>query len=305
MHRFFRRALLSSLFAMIASGLTGQRLVHAVHDDDSVNLSSAIGWPSSTVAMQVVPSTSFLCVAAEVFTGNGVGTNQLTLWSHDAATNMPLAPLAPSGAFTMLAARCWQGAVFPVPVQLQANTKYWLVWDVVNFTQNSVSGSGAVADVEVRVSSNGGASWHASVLWPAKLRLYEPAPAGAVTIFGVGKQGGRGVPSIGVSGWPAVGNSLDVWLDGAEVQATCVLLIGTQANIPLPIATAYVDPVVLLFQTATLGTTPSLRGTAAYTFRVPVVPGAVGFGLSFQWGIFDAAAVGGLAHTQGATALLL
>jgi len=37
---------------------------------------------------------------------------------------------------------------------------------------------------------------------------------------------------------------------------------------------------------------------------VPNTPAAIGFPLSFQWGVFDPAALDGFSHTGGATALI-
>lgn len=293
-----------TLLLALAAPTAAQRLALAINDDDTFNPGSAIGWPSSTVAMRFSPTAPFAANAAEVFTGNGTGSNRLAIWSHDVANDRPMAPLAPAASWSMVPARCWQGAAFATPIQLLAGTTYWLVWDVVNFSQNSVSATTVTPNVDVRVSSNGGASWHAAVTWAAKLRVHEFQPTGTLNAYGTAKPGQYGNPTIGVSGWPTVGNPLDVWVDDTAVATPCLLLVGTPTNLPLPIGTAWVDPAVTYFLRTLYRTTPAFRGSATHTFRVPNHPAAVGLPLSFQWGVLDPAAVDGLSHTAAVTALL-
>lgn len=298
-----RTALLVALLSL-AADLAAQRLALAINDDDSHNPGSAIGWPSGTVAMKFVPAANLQAAAAEIFTGNGTGTNRLAIWGHDAANDRPSAPLALPASWSMVAARCWQGAAFAAPVPLAGGTTFWLVWDVVNFAQNSVAATTVTPNVDVRVSADGGASWHAAVVWAAKLRIHEPHPTGTVLTYGAAKPGVHGDPRIDISGWPSVGNAFDVWVDDTARNVPALLLIGLPANVPLPFATVLVDPGPVLFFTTRFGTTPSFRGTATHTFRVPNLPAAAGFPLSFQWGVFDPAAADGLSHTAAVTALL-
>ncbi|MEO6594826.1 MAG: hypothetical protein ABIP94_08750 [Planctomycetota bacterium] len=295
------RLLLLLAFAIPASA---QRLVLATNDNDTFNPGSAIGWPSSTVAMRFLPSANMTATAAEIFTGNGAGTNRLAIWSHDAVNDRPLVPLAPAASWSMLPVRCWQGTTLATPIPLAAGQTYWLVWDVVNFAQNSVAASSTPANVEVRVSSNGGTSWNASVTWAAKLRIYEASATGAITAYGTAKPGVYGNPSIGVSGWPTVGNPLDVWVHDTAAATPCLLIVGVPTNIPLGFATLWVDLQVTVFLSTLYVNSPVWRGSLSHTLRVPNTPSAVGFPLSFQWGIFDGAAAEGLSHTAAVTALL-
>jgi len=97
--------------------------------------------------------------AAEVFTGEGTGTNSVAIWTHVAATNAPGVLLA-SGSWAMSSTNSWQGAALSTPVPLSAGTTYWFVWGCVNGSQASIDLPSTTAITQpYRGSTNAGASW--------------------------------------------------------------------------------------------------------------------------------------------------
>jgi hypothetical protein len=110
---------------------------------------------------------------------------------------------------------------------------------------------------EIRVSD--GNSWHAQTTGPAKFRLYAPAATATSAVVGAGKPGTYGVPTVGFSGWPTVGNPLDIWLDNAARAQPALLLIGwpIPGGIQFPFATVYVTADNLLVMQTKTHTSPT------------------------------------------------
>jgi hypothetical protein len=125
------------------------------------------------------------------------------------------------------------------------------------------------------------------------------------TTYGAGTAGQYGAPTIALSGWPALGSPIDVLLDGAARLTPAVLVIGTPipTGVPLGWVTAWTTPDVLLTVTTRAQSNPTSGGWCQ-TFFVPNTPAAVGFPLSFQYGVFDPLAADGFSHTGGATAVV-
>jgi hypothetical protein len=113
------------------------------------------------------------------------------------------------------------------------------------------------------------------------------------------------VPTIGLQGWPAIGSPIDVWLDNAARNALALLVLGLPipTGVPLGFVDLWVTPDLILTVTTKTHTNP-LSGGLGYTVFVPNTPSAIGFPLSFQWGVFDVAALDSFSHTGGATALI-
>ena len=297
--------------AVLSAAAPAQQLVFSQNDNASYG-SYAVGWPSSVIAFRFTAATAMVLDAAEVFTGNQVpATHTLEIRTRNTTTGLPDQVVAPPGSWLSSNVRHWQGARFAQPAVLAANTDYFLVWSVQGmFPQHSVSADNYPGNVLSEVRYSDGSTWHAQAMAPAKFRLFAPYAAGTVAAFGTAKPGVYGNPVIGLSGWPALGSPIDVWLDNAgRVASTAppnaVLLIGwpIPGGIPFPIATLYVTGDVVLFLRTQLQTSP-VCGGVGYSFFVPNLPVAVGLPLSFQWGVFDAAAADGLAHTGAVTATL-
>jgi hypothetical protein len=305
------RFLAALLVTLMASTAAAQQLVQAQNDNLSYG-PYAVGWPSSVIAFRFTAAQAVPLAAAQVFTGNQAGAvHSLELRSVHPTTGLPDQLLAGPGSWTVVHARCWQGAQFASPFVVQANTDYFLVWRVQGmFPQHSVCADNLPGATLGEVRYSDGNNWHAQANVAGKFRLFAPSASGAVASLGVGKPGFYGVPTIGISGWPAIGSSFDVWLDNAariapSAPANVLLLVGfpVPAGLSFGVADVFTTGEVLLLQRTWLHQNPT-AGACSYTFAVPAVAAATGLPLAFQWGIFDPAAADGLAHSAAVVATL-
>jgi hypothetical protein len=287
-----------------ASCLPAQQLLDSRNDNPSYG-NYAVGWPSSVIAFRFTASATTALAAAQVFTGNQTpALHSLEIRTRNATTGLPDALVGQAGSWTSTHARCWQGATFAQPAPVTAGQDYFLVWRVQGmFPQHSVSADAEPANVLLEVRYSDGNTWHASGMVPGKFRLFVPFAAGTISAHGAGKAGQYGVPSIGVTGWPAVASPIDVWLDDAARNVLAVLVLGVPipGGVSLGWVDVYVTPEILLPFVTKSHTSPFVGG-ATHTLFVPNDPIWQGFPLSFQWGVFDPMAADGFAHTAAVTA---
>lgn len=297
--------------AALCAAVPAQQLAIAQNDNLSYG-SYAVGWPSSVIGFRFTATTTMVLDAAQVFTGNQTpAQHSVEIRTRNVSTGLPDQLVGQPGTWTSIHARCWQGAQFAQPAVLNANTDYFLVWRVQGmFPQHSVCADNLPGAVLSEVRYSDGSSWHAQATTGAKFRLFAPYAAGSTQAFGTAKPGIYGNPTIGISGWPALGSPIEVWLDNAARVAStappnAILLVGwpIPGGLPFPFANLYVTGDVMLFLQTRLHTSPT-AGACSFTFFVPNVPAAVGLPVSFQWGVLDPAAADGLSHTSAVTALL-
>lgn len=290
----------------VAPTLRAQQLTLAVNDTPSYG-GYAVGWPASVIGWRFTANAPVLA-AAQVFTGNAPpATHSLEIRTRNATTGLPDQLVGAAGTWTTTATRCWQGAVFAQPANVTVGVDYFLVWRVQGmFHQDSVSDDNDPANVPVERRVSDGNTWFGVTQLPCKLRLFAPYAAGTTTAYGAGKAGQYGVPTIGLQGWASLGSPLDVWLGDAARNALAVLVLGTPipSGAPVGFATLWVTPDLLLTATTRTQFTTPLVGGIAHTMAVPNTPAAVGFPLSFQWGVFDAQAADGFSHTAAVTAVI-
>lgn len=295
------------LFAVsTVSVASAQRLAFAQNDDGLLHFAVALGFPVAQAAMKGVAPRALQITAAEVITGESSGVMHLEIWSHDVVNNRPLASLGASQNWTMTRVNCWQGAQFNQPVSLSAGQEFWLVWWTTMFCQASFSS--AAPNTDYCYSSNGGFTWQqpapgVNYSQACKYRLYEAGNVGTTQFYGVGKPGTGGlVPTIGICGWPAIGNPLDVTLDLAARRVPAVLFAGTQWNAPLgPVGTLLVLPLVdFTVPTVSLSTPAPIAGVATQSVFIPLDPSLRGAQVALQWWIFDNGAVENLTHSNAA-----
>lgn len=298
------RLLVPSLIVLLGATCPAQHLLDARNDNPSYG-NYAVGWPSSVIAFRFTATATQSLEAAQVFTGNqSPALHSLEIRTRDAGTGLPSVLVGQPGTWTTVHARSWQGAVFAQPAPVVAGQDYFLVWRVQGmFPQHSVSADNDPANVLVETRYSDGATWHAVAQAAAKFRLYGGGVAGSNTTFGTGKPGQYGVPSVGLSGWPALGNPTDVWLDDAARNVLAILVVGwpIPGGVPLGFLDLWVTPDILIGFVTRSHTSPFVGGCTA-TFSVPDDPSYHGLPLSFQWAVLDPQAVDGWSHTGGATA---
>jgi hypothetical protein len=293
------RTMLLGLALALNSPLPAQQLVAATNDNPSYG-GYAVGWPASVLAFRFTANTPVLA-AAQVFTGNQPpASHSLEIRTRHATTGLPDQLLGQPGSWLTTHTRSFQGALFAQPANVTPGQDYFLVWRVQGmFHQHSVSADTEPSNVPVEVRVSDGSTWHAQAQLPAKFRLFAPYAAGSTgAVFGNGKPGQYGVPTIGVHGWPALGSPLDFWLGSASRNTLAVLVLGTAipGGAPVGFADLYVTPDALLTALTRTHTNP-LSGGIASTLMVPDTPTAIGFALAAQWGVFDPQAADGFSHS--------
>ncbi|MBL8751018.1 MAG: hypothetical protein JNK78_17795 [Planctomycetes bacterium] len=301
-----RLLLLSSAFLLFASAASAQQLLDARNDNPSYG-GYAVGWPSSVIAFRFTATQTTDLTAAQIFTGNSApAQHSLEIRTRDAATGLPLSLVGQPGTWTTTHTRCWQGAAFAQAAPVVAGQDYFVVWRVQGmFPQHSVSADTEPANVPVETHYSDGNTWHAQALTAGKFRLYGPGASGTNAVYGAGKAGQYGVPTIGLQGWPSLGNPIDVWLDSAARNAIAILVVGfpIPGGAPIGIMDLYASPEILLAYVTKTHTNP-LNGGVETSIFVPNDPTWSALPLSFQWAVLDPLAVDGLSHSGGATALI-
>lgn len=288
------------LALLLTSGLAPAQQLVATRNDNPSYGGYAVGWPASVLAFRFTANTPVLA-AAQVFTGNQPpASHSLEIRTRNPASGLPDQLVGQPGTWMTTHTRSFQGASFAQPANLTPGQDYFLVWRVQGmFHQHSVSADNEPSNVPVEVRVSDGSSWHAQAQLPAKFRLFVPYATGTTgAVFGSGKPGQFGVPTIGVHGWPSLGSPLDFWLGSASRNTLAVLVLGTAipGGVSLGFADLYVTPDVLL-STLTRTHTNPLSGGLAMTLLVPNLPSAIGFPLAAQWGVFDPLAADGFSHS--------
>lgn len=174
---------LLAFFVLSSSSASGTEICHAENDGGGFGQIKMMV-PELTAAVRFKASKSFTCVAIQVFTGKAGGTNKVSLFSHNAGLDQPLANLG-TGVFTASTQDSWQGELLDSAVALTAGSVYWMVWTTQDGAQASVDVPMATPGQPYRLSSDGGSSWSALVKdvshhW--KLRLF--GEDGCCTGFG-------------------------------------------------------------------------------------------------------------------------
>jgi hypothetical protein len=298
------RTLLACTLSLLAAAGSAQQQSLATHDDNLLKTDTTMGGPNLLLGMRYVAPRTVPIVAIEVITGRVAGANAISIWSHDAAGDKPLARLGGRGTWTGTTLTRWQGAMLPAPVVITQGTVYWIVWEPQSSAQASLST--AAGTIPYRGSFDGGMTWNGANNganpWPPnawKLRLYCPYQTGTVTAYGTGKPGsGSIVPLQAVEGFPSLGNEIRFVLTRAQFSAPALLALGQRVNIPLPVGTLLANPVVIVPTQTSSGRSPG-DGNAVLPLRIPNDLALQGLLFAVQWWIIDNGATFQLAHTDG------
>jgi len=151
-------SLSATLLALLTSPLFAQSPCHVENDGNNYNDLVSMGGPNLLLAVQFSTPNCFTATSAEVFTGEGFGTNTLAIWTHDISLNQPGTQLS-IGSWSMSNTDSWQGAPFASPIQLDCGGTYWLVWACINGSQCPVEPPGSSLGQPYRASFDGGQSW--------------------------------------------------------------------------------------------------------------------------------------------------
>jgi len=271
------------------------QIVHSNFDTPNFDDAVSMGGPNLTFAIKTQAPTLLVAMRVEIWTGEQSGINTISLWSHDPANNVPLAPLG-TGSWSMGRVNGWQGAPLATPVVLNANEDVWVVWGCQNGSQAPAEGSGPGAQ-PYRGSFNGGATWNGpfqSVQW--KFRIWTGSP-GHYEVYGSGCNGSAGTPQLGWYGMPLAGTSFDVHLDRAPANGAAVLAFGTSNTLenstPLPYSMASLGAPGCSVQASLLVAVFAPTDATGHTSLVssmPNVPILAGFPFYNQWFCIDASA---------------
>jgi hypothetical protein len=172
----FRIAPCVAAFALaLGSPLLAQSVCHAEYDGNNYNDLVSMGGPNLLLGIQFTAPSSFSVTRAEIFTGEGSGTNSVSIWSHNAGLNLPQSQLSVTATWTMSNTDSWQGADLGTPYALTGGTTYWLVWGCISGSQCSVDVPQANLGQFYSGSFDGGQSWSGPFQFndrPWKFRLY-------------------------------------------------------------------------------------------------------------------------------------
>jgi hypothetical protein len=125
------------------------------------------GGPDLLIGAEFTPTEDLSIGRVEVFTGEGAGTNTVSIWTDsDGFAETELG----AGSWSMDRANSWQGADLDSCVSVTAGTTYWAVWAPVNGTQSSLDSSGT--RVSYSGSFDAGRSWSGPYSGYVKYRLY-------------------------------------------------------------------------------------------------------------------------------------
>lgn len=109
------------------------------------------------IAFRYRPAEDRAIFRLEVFTGETVGINTLSLYTSDPATDAPGVALS-AGMWNQVQANGFQGAELEVPVDVVAGLNYWVVWQPVGGSQSPFDAGGE--PVDYRGSPDQGRSWN-------------------------------------------------------------------------------------------------------------------------------------------------
>ena len=290
----FAALLLAATTASLSLSAQAQ-IVHANFDTPTFDDGVSMGGPNLLFAIKTQAPTVLAATRVEVWTGEQSGTNTISLWSHDAINNRPLAPLG-TGSWSMGRVNGWQGAPLATPVVLNANEDVWVVWGCQNGAQAPADGPGPGAQ-QYRGSFDGGASWNGPFTgqqW--KFRIWTGF-AGHYEVYGPGCNGSRGTPQLGWYGMPLAGTSFDVHLDRGAANSFAVLSFGTsntnENGTPLPYSLAGLGAPNCSVQASLLVTAfapTNATGHAQMVTSLPNDPTLAGFLFFNQWFCLDTAA---------------
>ncbi len=108
------------------------------------------------IAFRYRPDVDKTLYRLEVFTGEIVGPNVISLYASDPATDAPSQMLS-TGDWIQVQQNSWQGADLAAPVDVIGGLDYWVVWQPVAGSQSPFDDVGE--SVDYRATLDNGLSW--------------------------------------------------------------------------------------------------------------------------------------------------
>jgi Domain of unknown function (DUF4082) len=176
----------AALSLLVSSPLLAQTVCYAENDGNNYNDLVSMGGPNLILGVQFTVPSNLTVTRMEIFTGEGSGTNGLAIWSHNPATNTPLAQLSGTASWSMSNTDSWQGADLGTPYAITAGTTYWLGWACINGSQCSVDVPMATLGQFYSGSFDGGQSWSGPFQFNDrhwKFRLYGNCGGSGITSY--------------------------------------------------------------------------------------------------------------------------
>lgn len=155
---FRRLATLAFSAAIVSSSSFAHVPCFTQHAGDNY-LDTAVMHGHALLAVQFTVPRCFSATKIEVFSGEASGWNSVALWTDDSAHARPGVELS-AGSWSMHPADSWQGAFLSMPVALDCNGTYWMVWGYSDGSQASLDFPESSPGQVFRVSVDGGQSWN-------------------------------------------------------------------------------------------------------------------------------------------------
>lgn len=295
--RMLHRTLLSSL--VMASLLGAQSTIcHSLSNNTTFDTLTSMGGPNLWLAIktQAPATTVVVATRAEIWTGEALGTNSLSLWSHDAVNNRPATQLG-GGSWSMSRVNGWQGVTF-APIVILPSTDFWIVWAPINGAQASIEINNFPGGPTYRGSFDNGQSWngpYSSTLW--KYRIFCGGSPGHFELMGSGCTGSNRLrPELGFVGVPTLGQNTVFLLERGLASSTAFLSLGASSTAwgptPLPFDMGAIGApgcMALCSLDIVLSTAIDVTGQANLSLPVPSLAALLGQPLFSQWLVVDPA----------------
>lgn len=196
----------TALFLLLVSSPSfAQTPCYAENDGNTFHDTTHMGGPNLVLAIKFTAPASVSVTRMEVFTGEGSGNNSLSIWSHDAANNRPLAQVSGQGGWALDTVNSWQGGNLSPAFALTGGNTYWLAWKCIHLSQASIEPPSAVVGQPYCSSFDSGTNWAGPFQDTAnnwKFRLFCGTAGGSVTpfCFGDGTQAACPCANNGTAG---------------------------------------------------------------------------------------------------------
>ncbi len=280
--------------------------------DDNVLLTVSIASQNITYAIRVTSTNARAFMALLIYTDGMDG--DVGIWSHNAANNRPLTPLATAVWSSTNTSTAWKGANFAKPAIVLANTTYWVVLRITQLAAFPSVRAKSLSGQTYVFSRDRGLTWagpHSGFEWKYRIHCCSLNNLASFAPFGKGcGPTSRGAPIIGASLAPLLGRNFDVTVTNARPSTAALLAMGASNSrwgaISLPFDLTPLGAPgcsVLVSFDLLLPVATSTAGAATVRLTIPNNQALLGFRFFDQWTVLDPSANPlGMAFSRGARA---